>query len=289
MKKHLSLTLSIALIVASLLTTGCSATKKSVSDNKAPASLVYKMSAPQGYSYRQTAVTDQVIEMEGQSIPVSTKAVMTFSLNEIEAGKDEILFKVVLDSMNIILATMMDDMVTSPDVKGQSFSMSIKPNGKTGAMVGAEKIKVGNELAGAADLATSFAELFPSFTKTIVAPGETWQSSDTSYTKTLMMDSRSVTSSTNTFTGYVVHNGRNCARIATVVEGRREAKMNNQGMDMIMTMPFKGTETILFDPEEGVIVKHELAMTGSGFLEIVSLGMDAAFSMKMTTILELKK
>ena len=155
MKKHLPVALTAVLIAVSLIMAGCSATKKAVSDNTSPASLVYKMSSTEGYRYRQTTLTDQFMEVEGQSVPVSSKTVMTFAIREIKPGKEEISFKVLLDSVSVTVASMMDDMVTNPDVKGQSFMMSIKPDGKTGSLIGAEKIKIGNDLTGAGDLAAS--------------------------------------------------------------------------------------------------------------------------------------
>lgn len=289
MKKYMSLVSASVFIIVSIIFTGCSATKSaSVSDKNAPASLVYKMNSPEGYTYRQTTVTDQYMEVEGQSIPVSSKTVMTFSIGDIESAKDEISFQVVLDSVNVSVTSMMEDMVSSPDVKGQSFTMSIKPDGKTGSLIGAEKIKIGTEMTGAGDLAASFAEIFPYFNKESVNPGETWPSTDTSYIKTAMMNSTSVTRSNNTFTGYVTFEGRRCAQIETTVEGKRDASINTQGMDMLMSMPFKGTETILFDPEEGIVVKYDVSVTGSGFIEILSIGMEAGFSMNIKSNLELK-
>jgi hypothetical protein len=53
-------------------------------------------------------------------------------------------------------------------------------------------------------------------------------------------------------------------------------------------MPFKGTETILFDPNEGIVVKYDISVTGSGVIEIVSLGMEAGFTMTIKGNLELK-
>jgi len=289
MKKYLSLVSASVIIIVSIIMSGCSATKPAtVSDKQTPASLVYKMSSPEGYNYRQTTVTDQYMEVEGQSIPVSSKTVMTFSIGDIEPGQEEISFQVVLDSLNITVASMMEDMANNPDVMGKSFLMSIKPNGKTGSLIGAEKINIGAEIAGAGDLASSFAEIFPNFEKELVTPGETWTSTDTSYIKTAMMNSTSVTNSNNTFTGYVTLNGRKCAQIETTVEGKRDASMNTQGMDMLMSMPFKGNEKILFDAEEGVIVRYEVAIAGSGFIEILSIGMEAGFSMNMKSTLELK-
>jgi hypothetical protein len=287
MKKNLTTVLILGLIIVSMIIAGCSASKSATSDIKSPASLVYKLSSPEGYNYRQTTVTDQYMEVEGQSVPISSKSVMTFSIRDIEPGQEEISFKVVLDSVNATVTSMMEDMANNSDVKGQSFMMSIKPNGKTGSLVGAEKIKIGTEMTGAGDMASSFAEIFPYFSKEMVTPGETWPSRDTSYIKTAMMNSTSVGTSDNTFTGYVTIGGRKCAQIETVVEGKRDARINAQGMDMIMSMPYKGTETILFDPEEGVIVKYDLSVTGSGFIEILSLGMEAGFSMNIKSTLEL--
>ncbi|MFO7575073.1 MAG: hypothetical protein R6W67_07945 [Bacteroidales bacterium] len=288
MRKSLTPVSVSVFIIVSIMMAGCSTTKTATSDKQSPASLVYKLNSPEGYNYRQTTITDQLMEVEGQSVPVSSKTVMTFSISDIDPGQEEISFKVILDSMNVTVASMMEDMANNPDVKGQSFMMSIKPNGKTGSLVGAEKIKIGAEIAGAGDLASSFAEIFPYFNRELVTPGETWPSTDTSNIKTAMMNSNSVTRSNNTFTGYVTVEGRKCAQIETTVEGKRDASINSQGMDMLMSMPFKGNEKILFDTEEGVIVRYEVAIAGSGFIEILSLGMDAGFSMNIKSILELK-
>ena len=287
MKKS-PLFLVVMALVVSILAAGCSATKSAKSDSKAPASLVYKMNSAEGYTYRQTTLTDQLMEVQGQSVPVSSKSIMVFSIGEIKPGEQEISFKVFLDSMNITVASMMEDMANNPDVKGKNFSMSIKPNGKTSSLIGADKIDIGTDITGASDLAASFAEIFPYFSKNEVVPGEIWPSIDTSHIKSAMMNTTSVSRSNNTFTGYVTHAGRRCAQIETTVEGKRDASINSQGMDMLMSMPFKGTETILFDPNEGIVVKYDISVTGSGVIEIVSLGMEAGFTMTIKGNLELK-
>jgi hypothetical protein len=66
-------------------------------------------------------------------------------------------------------------------------------------------------------------------------------------------------------------------------------KMNSQGMDMLMSLVFKGTEAVWFDATEGVAVKYESSVMGNGDVEVVGMGMSIPLSMNMKTILEFKQ
>jgi len=57
---------------------------------------------------------------------------------------------------------------------------------------------------------------------------------------------------------------------------------------MMMSMPFKGTEKIWFDPAEGIVVRYESAISGNGQVEIIGMGMSIPVSATIKTTLELK-
>ncbi|MBE0676231.1 MAG: hypothetical protein IH591_16365 [Bacteroidales bacterium] len=288
MKKLLYSSVILLSSAVVLSVTGCSSAKSAKSTSADSPELIYKMSSPDGYSYIHTTTSDQTMDVQGQTVGVSTKTVLGFNTKNSESSSEAVSFDVVLDTAHISVASMMDDVISTPDIKGKSFRMSIKPGGKVISSGDASKITLASEVQGSGDLSTTFGELFPTFSVREATPGQVWNSTDTVKMKTTMVDGVTIVKAVNTHAGYVTLNGRRCSYITSVVEGTRDMKMNSQGMDMLMTLTFKGTESVWFDGVEGIAVKYESSVLGNGDVEVVGMGMSIPLSMNMKTVLELK-
>lgn len=247
------------------------------------------MASPSGYSYDLTQSSEQFMDMQGQSVTVSSTSLVGFKTANLKSEKGIIGFDVVIDTAAMSAVSMMESYNTDLNLKGKKFRMSIKPNGKVDSYGDASTIEFSAGSSGSSDVAALFADILPTFAKKDAKPDEIWASTDTSNINSKTSQVVSITKSTNTFVGFVTMDGRKCAQINTIVEGTRNAKMNNQGMDLTMSIPFKGTETIWFDTTEGVLVKYESSVKGDGTIELTSMAMTIPISMTATTLLELKK
>jgi len=278
--------LTLAVVAAS-----CSTSKTAKSDPKQPVVLEYRFADGSEYSYAQTGTSEQYMDVQGQSVAVSTGSYMGFTMKNLKAVQQQFEFDVVMDSLSLNVASPMMDNAGSmgSEVKGRSFRMSLSNNGKPLSMGDASKIQVGNPMSGGGDLGATFSEIFPKLPLKEVSPGQTWAMSDTTEVKSSAMESTTISKGDYTFTGYETVSGRKCVLITGTAEGSRYGKMNTQGMDMVMTIPFKGTEKIWFDPSAGIVVKYESVMSGTGQIEVVGMGMTLDLSMSAKANLELLK
>lgn len=282
---------AIALVfIAAVFMTACSASKTATTAKSGAASLLYKMEAPAGYTYEQSSTTEQYMDVQGQSVAVSSKTLLGFKATNAGTGRDGNLdFDVVLDTGAVVVASMMEDMSTDLNLKGKSFRMVMKSNGENISLGEASNIEISAETAGVSDLGAMFTGMFPKFHRSDIQPGDTWPSVDTLVVKSSTVETTTIGRSNNTFTQFATINGRKCVQIDSEVAGTRVGKMNSQGMDMLMSFPYSGTETIFFDSEEGVVVKYESHVKGSGSVEIVGMGMTIPVDMDSKVTLELKK
>jgi hypothetical protein len=287
--KHLPLskTLIFTMLIGVVVASACSGTKSASSASSGSASLEYRMSAPAGYSYQHTTITDQYMDIQGQSVEVSAKTIMEFKAQNINKIADGVNFDVIIDTAGMSVASMMENSVSDMNLKGKSFKMSIKPNGKPISYGEAANIEFGTASSGMSDLASMFAGIFPLLSKSQAKPGDVWTSTDTLTVKSKTNETVTIGTANYTLVGFETLNGRNCAHITSVMEGTRSSKMNSQGMDLIMSFPYKGTESIWFDATEGVIVKYDVEAKGDGIVEIVGMGMTIPVSMTTKSLLEL--
>lgn len=276
-----------ALLAIVLMLSSCSATKTGKTDSSAMANLEYRLTAPSGYKYSHTSTSDQYMDVQGQSVAVSAKTLLGFSTLNAKTGNNQIEFEVVIDTAGMSVASSMENSIQDLNLKGKSFVLTLDKRGKPISYGDAVNIQFSTASAGASDLASMFGGLMPIFSRTEAKPGDTWSSSDTLAIKTKAGETVTISKGEHILTGYVTMNGRRCAQINSTIAGNRDAKMNSQGMDLIMAFPFTGTETVWFDTEEGVVVKYESSAKGDGVVEIVGMGMTIPVSMTVKTLLEM--
>jgi hypothetical protein len=277
------------LLAVVLLLSSCSASKKGKTDLPATANLEYRLTAPSGYKYIHTTSTDQYMDVQGQAVAVSAKTLMGFSALNPKSEDNLIKFEVVIDTAGMSVASSMESTVQDLNLKGKSFVLTLDKKGKPVSYGEAANIEFSTASAGASDLASMFGGLMPIFSRSVVKPGDTWSSADTLEIKSKTGETITIGKGEHIFTGFVTVNGRRCALINSNISGNRNAKMNSQGMDLIMSFPFTGTESVWFDTEEGVVVKFESSVKGDGIVEIAGMGMTIPVSMTTSSLLEMVK
>jgi len=188
-----------ALLSVSVLFTGCSSSKPAASSKttEGPVLLQYLFSSKTPLSYAQTSVSDQYMDVQGQTVSVSTTAYLGFGLKNFSSNQGLFECDVVLDSMNVQVASpMADNMSMGSNIKGKSFRMSVKPSGKTVSTGTASSIDIGGTATGAGDLGATFSEIFPTLPLKEVSQGMTWTSGDTVHYKGSAMDSNTLSKAT---------------------------------------------------------------------------------------------
>lgn len=284
--------LLISALVAISILSACSSTKTTKSGT-APLSntavLEYRMPSASGYSYNLIGSSEQFMEVQGQSIALSSNSLVGFTTANKKTEGGLIKFDVVIDTAGMDATSMMESFKTDLNLKGKQFTMSIQPTGKVVSYGQAADISFSAGSAGETDLASLFSGMLPSFDKKEVTPGDIWAISDTTELKSRTSQITTITTGTATFIGFVTLNNRRCAQISNTIKGTRSGKMNSQGMDLLMTFPFTGTETIWFDSAYGVVVKYESSAKGDGEIEVAGMGMTIPVSMTTTSVLELIK
>lgn len=281
----------ITAAVIALIITGCSAPKTAKTKTPESVRLEYVFNGGKAHSYLQTAVTDQYMDVQGQSVSVSTNSYLKFGTGNFDSRPGLFEFDVVIDSLSVsVISPMMDNMgAMGSEANGKSFRMTINSGGKPMSLGNAASIQVGGSVTGGGDIGSTFHEMFPVLPLREVKAGESWTSADTISYKSGTMEMNTITKGNYTFTGFEVLNERTCAVVTGTIEGTRHAKMNTQGMDMLMSVPYKGTETIWFDPAEGIVVKYESSVSGSGQIEVIGMGMNLDVSTTIKGKLELIK
>ena len=278
-----------AMLAVVLLFSACSATKSAKTGSSAAANLEYRMTSPSGYKYMHTSNTDQYMDVQGQAVAVSAKTLMGFRALNTKTDGNLVKIDVVIDTAGMSVASSMENSVQDLKLNGKSFELIIDQKGKPVSYGDAVNIEFGTASAGTSDLASMFAGLIPVLSRSEAAPGDTWSSSDTIAVKSKTGETITISKGNHILTEYVTINGRRCAQINSTVTGNRNAKMNSQGMDLIMSFPFTGTETVWFDTNEGVVVKYESSVKGDGIVEIAGMGMTIPVSMTTKSLLEIVK
>jgi hypothetical protein len=93
--------------------------------------------------------------------------------------------------------------------------------------------------------------------------------------------------SENTFVGYELINGVNCAKITSALSGTRIMKTQTQGMDIKISGPYTGSITSYFAPSTGYFLKQEISTKMNGTIDITAPdAMSFPIVMETTTVKE---
>jgi hypothetical protein len=148
--------------------------------------------------------------------------------------------------------------------------MVISPEGKETDISEAERIVFMSQSGDQGSLGESFSDFFPDMPSEYIVPGYTWTTNDTVKANNPNMTMLMVIKSENKFDGMEKINGKNCAKISSVISGTRDMKTQSQGMDIHIKGPFNGNSELFFTPSEGYFLKHTINTKMTGMIEISS-------------------
>jgi hypothetical protein len=270
----LSLRKVSCLILAMLFTlSSVSLSQKNTSVTQAPGSvqLKYKYSSENPVKYMNNNKVLQTMDVNGQSMLVNVTSVLGCTVRSTGSDGNNLKLEIKIDTMA--------QSVDSPngytggpitEAIGKVFNMVISPEGKETDISEAEKIIFMSQTSGQGNVGESFFDFFPDMPTEYIVPGYTWTTNDTVTSNNPNMSMVMVIKSENKFDGMEKINGKDCAKISSVISGTRNMKTQSQGMDIHINGPFNGNSELFFAPSEGYFTKHTINTKMTGMIEIAS-------------------
>jgi hypothetical protein len=154
------------------------------------------------------------------------------------------------------------------DIKGKTFNIFIAPTGKIIDIAEAQNIVYTIEGGGETDLSQNLDNYFPVLPSNSVKIGDTWNSLDSTMSKTKTTSMKMLINSVNKLEAVEMVNGVECARISSTLEGNITMKVQNQGMDNLIKGPLTGTSEVLFAIKDGYFIRHTIKTKMNGNLEM---------------------
>jgi hypothetical protein len=246
---------------------------------QAAVSLTYKFTEGAPLSYKQTGTQLQDFDMMGQTMTTESNSSMDITLKSKGLKDKNHLLGVTIDGMTENVSSPQGNI--TPDMSGiigKSFDLVFSPLGKEVDVSGASVFSIDMGQSGRRDLSSSFQGLFPDLPDHPVKVGDKWPSEDAIVQKSDAGEIHINFKNENTLDGFETVDGRECARIKTVLKGTMSGALNQGGMALAMDAKLDGTSTWHFAIKEGIFVKSEMKATMGGLINIEAMNASISFT-----------
>jgi hypothetical protein len=268
-------------ILVFLLTAGILA--GAVSDKAASpqgaVTLTYKFTEGAALSYKQTSTQLQDLDMMGQTMTTESNSSMDIMLKSKGLKGENYILGVTIDGMTSNVSSPQGNI--TPDMSGiigKSFDLVFSPLGKEVDVSGASSFSIDMGQAGRRDLSSSFQGLFPDLPDHPVKVGDKWPSEDTIMQKSEAVEIHTNFKNENTLDGFETVDGRECARIKTVLKGTMSGAINQGGVSLVMDGKLDGSKTWYFAVKEGIFVKEETKASMGGVITADAMNVTINFT-----------
>lgn len=252
--------------------------------------LSYKFIEGKDVKYRNTSKMIQTMDINGQSMEVNVNEVIGCSFKSKGSKDGNIILEVRIDTMSQSMDSPQGSAGgTVTEAAGKVFSMVLSPSGKEIDLTEAKQIVINTDGFGPTDASKPFIEFFPDLPTGSVNPGYTWTSIDSLDNRTAISGEKVTVNSENKFDGFEVVNGVNCAKISSLISGKRIQNVQTQGMDLVVNGTYTGTRVVYFLVTEGYFLKETTTTKLTGMIDITSQGMSFPISVDNTTVKEVLK
>jgi hypothetical protein len=236
-----------------------------------PDTLVYNYPLNRPVSYRETTKVIQTMDINGQSMGTNVSSYAGLTLKSLGASDSNTKIEVKVDTM----ASTVDSPAgvsggPIPAIAGKTYNILISQDGKVVDNSEAKNITYATGEGATGDAAQLTEGFFPVLPSGSIKPGTTWTTSDSINSQSSSMTTTGTVKADNTFDGYEIYNGVNCAKISSVLSGIRIMTLQTQGMDIKMSGPYTGSITFYFAPSAGIFIKRELSMKITGTMDITT-------------------
>lgn len=250
----------------------------------------YRYPAGKPVSYINTQNIHEVLDVQGQSMDVYVTSYLGCNIQSAEGKDGNVNLAVAIDTLAEIIDSPQGMMGgTVSEVKGKTFTVAIRPNGKVSDISGAKGATYMIPGQGPADFSASFADFFPVLPEGKISQGHTWNSVDTIRNESGANTQTTIITSENKFEGFERVNGQNCAKISSVLSGNSMMRNQVQGMDMRTSGNFTGNSTTWFSPEDGYFVKFTSTSKMTGNVEMPNEGYSFPVVLDIVEVTEIRK
>lgn len=291
----LILALSVCQTADSQKRAGKRSSKKAAKETaKVPAkdvpALSYKFIEGKDVKYLSTTKMIQNLDINGQPMEINGNSVFGFTVKSKGIKEGIVSLEVRIDT----LAQYVDSPQGSAggniaEAKGKFFNISLSPSGKEIDLTEAKQIVINTDGLGPTDASQPFINFFPDLPAGSVTPGYTWTTIDSLDNLTATSGEKVTYKSENKFEGFEIIDEVNCAKISSVISGKRIQNVQTQGMDLIINGTYTGTGVMYFMVSEGYFLKETVTTKLSGIMDIISQGMSFPIVIDITAIKEVIK
>jgi hypothetical protein len=269
-RNHLFVRSLLSLIVVFTLISVTAFSQNNPSASK-PGKLVYNYPLNTPVRYKSTTKVVQDMDINGQSMQTNVISYIGLTLKSAGPSGSNFKITVTVDTM----AQTVDSPAgftggAIPEIAGKSYNVVISPDGKVVDNSEAKNVTYAIVSGGTGDAMQITDNFFPVLPADNLTPGYTWTAEDSINSKTSTMVTLGTVKSENTFEGFELYNGVNCAKITTVLSGTRIMRTQSQGMDIKVTGPYTGSMTVFFAPSMGYFLKQYVNTKLTGTIDITA-------------------
>jgi len=236
-----------------------------------PGNLVYNYPVNVPVRYKSETKVVQDMDINGQTMETNVISYIGLTLKSLGAAGSNFKIAVTVDTM----AQTVDSPAgfsggAIPEMAGKTFNIVISPDGKITDNSEARNVTYAVVSGGTGDAEQITDNFFPVLPAGTIKPGYTWTSEDSINSRTSAMVTLGTVKSENTFVGFELYNGVNCAKITSALSGTRIMTTQAQGMDIKVSGPYTGSITEYFAPSTGYFIKQIVDTKLTGTIDITA-------------------
>jgi hypothetical protein len=252
--------------------------------------LEYKYPADKNLKYVTNTKIVEDMDVNGQSMMVNVARSLGCEIKGAGKVGQNVKVEVKIDSLYQNVESPQGNYGGSiKDVKGKSFNIIISPAGKLVDNSGGSKIVYKVEGGAETNIGQEFLNFFPSLPVKSIKPGDSWTTSDTINNQAAASKLWMPRETIYKFEGIEKSDGVDCARISATMTGTRKMITQSQGMEIHISGPFTGTETLLFAIKDGYFKKISISTNLNGKMEMPEQGMSFPVKMSIDAVSETGK
>ena len=272
LKKTLGVALCVvAVAAATVVLTGCAAKTGACAWGDLDTGLIleYRMSEGAVTSYRFTSDFVQTMEIQGQSVPIVSTEILSFSVEAKGAKDGDHALGITIDGLTVTASSPQGEIeADTENVVGESFDMTLSRLGVEGGLPDPDVLEYTVGPQGPKSVITGFSVIFPDLPEGPITIGDTWPTTVEVSEQSDEGDVVITVHAVNTLEGFETVEGLECAKIAAVLTGTIEGDGIQQGAEWTMQSDMDGSGTWYFAYKEGTLVRDVTEGTADGTIVV---------------------
>ena len=261
----------VAVAGAALALTGCAAKTGAAAWGSPDTGLIleYRMSTGDAMSYRFTSDFVQTMEVQGQSIPVESAEMISFSVEPKGVKDGDHALGITIDDMTMSVSSPQGEVDIDVDnIVGESFDMTLSKLGHEGGLPDPDVLQYSVATEGTRSIIPGFGVMFADLPEVPITVGDTWPATVEILEESDKNDVVITINAVNTLEGFETVEGLECAKIASVLTGTIEGEGTQQGVAWTMLSDMDGVGTWYFAYKEGILISDVTEGTADGAIVV---------------------